>query len=357
MTDPQVHMPPSGVADAAPSRRLAKAQAWTVTALLTLLTVVSFVDRQVLALLVDDLKADLKISDIQFGVLIGPAFIITYNLLLMPAAFLIDRWNRKLLLIFGCVLWTAMTALSAFAQSYEQLVTLRLGLAVGEAFLGPIAISIIGDLFSRDERSLPTAVFVAGGTVGTTSATFFSALAYEWAMSIHLVLLTIGVAAPWRLTLIAVAMPAAILGVLFTLFAREPMRDTADPGDRPDAVSLGTHTRSHGVIYLPACLAAGLVLMSSSAINIWGPAFLMRAHGLTQVEAGYLLGATSLVVSVTGLLSFPILARWRARSRPRSTAMTEISAAATACAIPGLALAGLSGTLWISMAGVGMSLG
>lgn len=338
-----------------------KVEAWTVTILLTLLTVVSFVDRQVLALLVDDLKIDLGISDMQFGILIGPAFIFTYNILLFPLAFLIDKWNRKLLLLCGCVLWASMTALSAFAQSYEQLIIFRLGLAVGEAFLGPISVSLIGDLFSREKRSLPTAIFVAGGTVGTTSATFFSAMAYQWATSTHLVLPFVGVASPWRLTLLAVAFPAFVLGVLFIFLAKEPVRETVPPtssGERGGSIAaVKAHVVSHGAIYLLMCLSTGLALMSSSAINIWGPAFLMRAYGIAQVEAGYLLGGISIVVSVSGLLSFPYLVQWRARNRTRSVAMAEVATWATVCAIPGFALAGLSNSLPYCLAGAGLALG
>lgn len=334
-----------------------KVQAWTVTLLLTLLTVVSFVDRQVLALLVDDLKLDLGITDMQFGVLIGPAFIFTYNLLLFPLAFLIDRWNRKLLLICGCALWASMTALSAFAHTYEQLVIFRLGLAVGEAFLGPISVSLIGDLFARDKRALPTAIFVAGGTVGTTSATFFSALAYQWAASTHMVLPGIGVAEPWRLTLLGVAMPAFLLGIIFIFLAREPARERVTSEIARQGTALKDHVKSHGAIYLLMWLSTGLALMSSSAINIWGPAFLMRAYGIGQVDAGYLLGGISIVVSVTGLLSFPYLVQWLSRTRSRSVAMTEVATWATAIAIPGLALAGLSGSLFFCMAGVALTLG
>lgn len=335
---------------------LHRQRAWIMVWLLTGMTVVSFVDRQVLALLVEDLKSDLDITDLQFGLLAGPAFIVAYNIMLIPLAMLVDRANRKRLLLGGCILWSLMTLASAFAHSFGELLVLRGGLAVGEALLAPIAISLIGDLFERPARALPTVIFVTGSTVGTTSATFFSAMAYQAVEQMHVNLPFVGLAHAWRLTLIAVALPGFVLAAAFAIAGREPKRGGGDPIRDGASVTLRQHLASHGSAYFLVCTAAGCAMLASTGLNIWGPAYLMRRFGYAQVEAGYLLGGVSAVMGVIGLLTFPRLSRLLARGRRIDLGMADHMMISIVVAIPGLLLIGFGGNITTVILGAALAL-
>ena len=330
------------------------ARAWITVFILSLLSVVSFVDRQVLALLVDDLKRDMGLTDLQFGLLLGPAFIVAYNLMLFPLAWLVDRSDRKLLLLVGCLLWSAATFASGLAKDFHHLIVLRSGVAIGEAVLAPIAISLIGDLFGAERRALATAIFVAGSTIGATSATLFSALAYQLVSVAHVALPGLGPMHPWRLTLIAVSVPGLCLGTLFALVAHVPRRAArATSGERG---SIYAHLASHGFVYVLACLTAGLLLLASTGLNLWGPAYLMRRFALSQVAAGYLLGTISLVAGATGLIAFPLIARRLARGGSLSMAMARLTCIALVLSLPGLALFGFGPDLPWCLVGAGSAL-
>lgn len=330
--------------------------AWITVAILALLSVVSFVDRQILVLLVEDLKTDLAITDIQFGFLVGPVFIITYNLVLIPLSLLVDRVNRKYLLLAGCLVWSTMTLASGFATSYQSLILFRSGLAIGEALLAPVAISIIGDLFAVEKRALPTAIFVAGSTIGAASATLFGAMAYSAFGDLNPVFPGFGPLHAWRMTLIAVAAPSFVLGIAFLLMGANPARGRIDPLPIAENGQFQQHLRDRGLLYLLVCLATGLCLLAGAGINVWLPAYLMRHFGLDQVGAGYMLGSVATLAGVLGLLGFPFIANWRARTRDRSIAMTDVAILSLAVAIPGLILVGVAPSLELCLAGTALAL-
>lgn len=331
-------------------------RAWITVAILALLSVTSFVDRHILVLLVEDLKTDLAITDMQFGFLVGPVFIITYNAVLIPLSFLVDRTNRKYLLLAGCLIWSVMTLASGFATSYEHLIIFRSGLAIGEALLAPVAMSIIGDLFTVNKRALPTAIFVAGSTVGSTSATVFGAMAYSAFGDLNPVFPGFGPLHAWRMTLIAVAVPSFLLGIAYLLVGANPTRGQADPSAIAQSGLLQRHLRDRGLVYLLTCLITGLGMLAGAGIHVWQPAYLMRHFGLDQVEAGYMLGSVWTIAGVVGLLSFPPIANWRARARDRSVAMADVTILSLVIAIPGLILVGAAESLALCLAGTALAL-
>ena len=288
-------------------------RAWAVTCVLAALSACSFLDRQVLALLLPDLHRDLHISDMQFGVLAGPAFILVYNCTLLPAAFLIDRWNRKRIICIGVFIWTTMTIGSAFASTFQEMIILRAGLAFGEALLGPAAISLIGDLFLRLDRPLPTAVYIMGSVVGNTGSAMLSAGTLQLAVFLSRIAPHWVVFSPWRMTLIGVGLPGFLLGILLLIVGREPPRRLVR--DEKYAASLLEHIRRRGALYSGAFIGLGLLGTVSAIIAIWGPSYLMRNFNLSQVVAGYTLGGVSLVAGIAGTVALPTIFRDRFRER------------------------------------------
>ena len=135
--------------------------AWYIIGLLCALQVTTYVDRLALTLLVQPIKSDLHITDTQMGLLMGPAFAFVYAVVAFPLAWGIDRLNRKWIVVAGVALWSTCTSASAFAPNFPTLFALRMGLGVGEAVLNPAVVSLIGDLFVRERRNTPAAVFGA----------------------------------------------------------------------------------------------------------------------------------------------------------------------------------------------------
>ncbi|WP_170287443.1 MFS transporter [Halioglobus maricola] len=323
-------------------------RAWAVSIVLALLSVVSFLDRQVLAVLVSDIRSELLITDVQLGWLMGPAFFIVYNVTLIPAAFVVDRWNRKWLITLGVVIWSVLTVGSGFAQSYEQLLWLRAGVAFGEALLGPAAISMIGDMFERNDRPLPTAAYVAGSTVGSTGSALMSAMVLQWVSGLHVILPWIGAAEPWRLTLIGVGVPGLVLALVFVLASKEPPREDLGRIDTDSKSLTLTHLKSYGWFYTCAFLGLALLLMNLASIALWAPTFFARTFDLTAIEAGYRVGLAALVGGVSGTIVLPAIIRYLIRSK-RIDAMVNLVMLCIVGAAGSAYFAGNSGNIIVAM--------
>ena len=141
--------------------------AWGMVALLTLAYLFSYIDRTVLGLLVQPIKADFALSDAQIGLLLGPAFAVFYATMGLPLGWLVDRKSRTRLIAAGVVIWSLATAASGLARSFTQLFLVRMTVGVGEAVLSPAAFSIIGDSFPPERRARPIAAYSMAITLGS----------------------------------------------------------------------------------------------------------------------------------------------------------------------------------------------
>lgn len=192
--------------------------------LLTVAYVFNFVDRYILSLLVEPIKADLGLSDTQMALLIGPAFAVLYGVAGLPLGWLADRGRRTLILGSGVALWSLATAASALARSYGQLFLARVGVGVGEATLNPCALSMISDSFPPERRGRPIAFFTGAQSIGAGLAALGGAAILAWAASMDkLELPWLGEVQPWQFTFVVVGLPGLLLALLL-LVAREPAR-------------------------------------------------------------------------------------------------------------------------------------
>jgi hypothetical protein len=316
--------------------------------LLALLSTFSFLDRNVLALLLPDVKHDIGITDVEFGFLAGPCFIIVYNVTLIFGSLVVDRWNRKLLIVIGAVIWSAMTIASAAANSYTELLICRAGLSFGEALLGPSAISLIGGLFERTERPLPTAIYIAGSVIGVTGSTMISAMVLQTGALASNSLVALGLHDAWRLALVSIGLPSLVTATLLLVIGREPARVALDFSAGCTGETLVDHLRSHARLYGGIFLGYGMLGTISVAIVTWGPTHLIRYFGLSQVRAGYLLGLPILICSVIGTLTLPIVFRRFIRIG-RADHMVTLAAATILGASVLAALGGTAGTLSVCL--------
>ncbi|WP_374395491.1 spinster family MFS transporter [Sphingopyxis sp.] len=153
-------------AGAPPAGPQASGYSWYVLFVLVVVYILNFIDRQILSILAVDIKADLGLTDGDLGFLGGAAFAVFYALFGIPLGRLADNWNRKKLLAIGLTLWSAMTALSGFAQTQLTLTLARMGVGVGEATASPTAYSLISDYFPKRQRATALAVYSSGLYIG-----------------------------------------------------------------------------------------------------------------------------------------------------------------------------------------------
>ena len=235
---PRVEYPPGG-------------RAWYMVGLLTIAYVVSFVDRNILGLLIDPIKADLGLSDLQIGLVLGPAFAIFYATMGLPLGYLADRRRRTWIVAAGVAVWSAATAFSGLARNFVQLFIARMSVGVGEATLSPCAMSLIADSYPEERRGKPIAVYSSAISLGSGLAALLGAGVLAWANSNEqTVLPLVGSVTAWQLAFIVVGLPGLLLSLLF-LGLPEPKRILA--GAQQAHAHLGhmfAHVGQHAAIYL-----------------------------------------------------------------------------------------------------------
>jgi len=286
--------------------------AWYVVGLLSALYAVSFLDRGIMALVIQPVASDLALNDAQMGVILGVGFAAMYALMGVPAAQLIDQKGRKTIIVIGVVIWCLGTIASAFASDFLLLTVCRASVASGEAVLTPAAISLIADLFAPNRRALPMSIYASmatvmtGGTLLLGGAALHLATAYTHATGL----------APWRGTLFLVGLPGLALIAVFALTVREPARAgiaSAAGGDGASLRELWSHLRLRWRFYVPFYLGASLLVMYAYAQSSWLPTLLIRVHRVSPENSAYLL-ALATPIALMGTFFFPLLARRLDRS-------------------------------------------
>ncbi len=199
---------------------------WYALSILVLVYVLNFVDRNIISILAEDIKADLGLRDDQIGFLYGTAFGVFYALFGIPLGKLADSWHRVRLMSAGLAIWSAFTALSGFARSFAVLSVARVGVGVGEATASPSAYSLISDWFPKRMRATALAIYSSGLYVGGgVSLLIGGAIVERWNSS-YPVDAPFGLAG-WQAAFVIVGLPGIVLALLvFTL--REPLRGESE---------------------------------------------------------------------------------------------------------------------------------
>ncbi len=245
-----------------------------VLALLTLGYVFNFVDRQVMTILLEPIKAEFGASDAQMGLLSGLAFALFYATLGIPVARLADRWSRRNVLAISMATWSVVTALCSTASSFVHLALLRIGVGIGEAGGTPPSQSLITDYFPPERRAFAQGVFAIAPNIGILVGLFGGALIAE--------------ALGWRAVFLVFGLPGVALSVLLYLTLKEPLRPPPDTLDRSLWSAMDDIVKLPGFVWIAA--GVGFAGMSGYGLGVWSPSFLVRVHGMTLVEAGLWLG-------------------------------------------------------------------
>lgn len=196
---------------------------WLLVVLLTMGYIFSFVDRYILGLLIEPIKAEFGLSDRAIGYLLS-AFTWVYGFVGLFMGWLVDRGRRTWIVAIGMALWSAATVATGMAKTFGQLFVARMGVGVGEATLSPATFSMIGDSFPPEKRGKPIAFYSSALPIGAGIASLLSGAVIAWtAASGSQSLPLLGELSPWRFTLVIVGLPGLIFSVVF-FFLREPVR-------------------------------------------------------------------------------------------------------------------------------------
>lgn len=315
---------------------------WRTLVLLIAASAFSFLDRQILSLLVPALKRDWGLSDFALGALQGVAFAVFYAVAAVPIGWLADRANRARLLAAGIALWSVCTAASGLASGLAGLFAARLGVGVGEAVLTPTATSLLAALFPGPRLPLALGWFGVGVPAGAALAYVAGGAALKAADGAPGV--TIGPLAwpgGWHLVFPIVGLPGLVLAGLCLVLIPEPAR--ARPARLPP---LAPFVRPRAGLAAWLVTGLGLITAAGFASLFWLPGFLARAHGWPAPRAALLLGAALLLLNAPGgVLCGALSARLRARGVVEAPLLVMAGAAlvggvasATAYLAPGLPL-------------------
>ncbi|AZN50007.1 MFS transporter [Pseudomonas aeruginosa] len=283
----------------------------------------------------------------------GAGFAILYSLSGVPIAHLIDKGNRKRIVACGVLFWSLMTAASAFTTEFTSLMICRAGVAIGEAVLTPAAISLIGDMFSRKDRALPTSCYMATSNIMATGSFLLGALVYDISSSQQM----LPTMDPWRMTLLIVSLPGIILAGVVALTIREPARvnDNEDAPQSDSAAAVLRFLKNNARTFLPFFIGTGLISSLTLGIMSWAPTLLVRIHGLQASEASYIFGAFGMPASLLGTFTLPWLAT-RLQERGRHDAVMLVLMLCVLLPIPAIVHGMLSPHYWAMVLGLVMTM-
>ncbi len=276
---------------------------WYVVFLLTLASTLSFIDRQILNVMIGPIKRDLGgLSDTQISLIIGLAFSTVYSLTTLPLARIADRWNRRNVIAAGIFSWSLATAFAGMANTFWQLFGARMGVGIGEASLGPATTSMLADYF--EEYRLPlaygivaTAPFIGSGLASMVGGPLIDYLETQP----QLVLPLFGEMYSWQTVLVLVGLPGILLAVImFTIAEPERVGAGADKTEGYSYKELWAFCMERKK-YLSLHFVAFLCLsIQGFAFLTWVVEFFVRTHGWSRTEIGITYGAIALVVGILG---------------------------------------------------------
>lgn len=277
-------------------------RAWAMVGVLMLAYVLSFIDRQILGLLVEPISRDLQLSDTEFSYLQGLSFALFYTVCGIPIARLADTRSRRRIVAGGVGLWSLMTAVCGLARHYPQLLLARMGVGVGEATLSPSAYSLIVDSFPPARRATALGTYTMGIYLGSGLAFGFggAAIAYMTAQG-NLQLPLLGSLRPWQsvfLLLGALGLPVTVL----ILLIREPARIGAGAGQALPWGAAGRWLAGNRATLALMYLGFALMSFASYGAGAWAPSVFIRVHGWSPAQTGLVYGAAIGVFGAAGSL-------------------------------------------------------
>jgi predicted MFS family arabinose efflux permease len=260
-------------------------RARAVLALLLFAYILNFLDRQILGILGPSIKADLHLSDTEFGAIGGLAFALLYALLGVPLAFLADRTSRSTVVTGSLAVWSAFTALCGIATGYWSLFLFRLGVGVGEAGGVAPSYALIADYFPPERRARALAIFSLGVPIGLGSGSFIGAYLASWF--------------GWRTAFLVMGIAGILLAPVVKYFVRDLPRPAATAGAAPLTAVFPLIARKP-TFWLMA-FAASMSSLCGYGLALWTPSVLIRSYGLSLTQTGNFFASLLIIGGCTGV--------------------------------------------------------
>jgi MFS family permease len=288
--------------------------AWYTVGVLMLAYTNSFIDRQILSLLIEPIRRDLQINDTQVSLLAGIAFTIFYTLMGVPIARLSDQKNRRTIIIIGITFWSLMTATCGMAKQYWHLFIARMGVGVGEATLSPAAMSIISDYFPVTKLARAISVYSMGVYFGAGLALIIGGFVVQLVSQAgNVTLPLVGEVYPWQVTFFVVGLLGLpIILLLFTV--REPLRrgaaKTREGANASSLPELKKFVRLNLRTLTFHFLAFSFIGIGIAGFMVWTPTLFIRTWGWQASEIGFAYGFILFFGGTSGVYAGGFLADW-----------------------------------------------
>lgn len=326
--------------------------------------ILNFVDRTIINILTEPIKASFQVEDWQMGLLGGPAFAVLYTLLGIPIARAAERFHRVWIIAASVALWSLMTALCGLAFSFLVLFIFRIGVSIGEAGCTPPAQSLIADYFRPESRATAVSIyalgvplggmfaavfggFIAGNLDGSNVNAFLGTLGWGWAQA----LLDWDQIEGWRVAFILVGIPGVLVAILVKATIKEPPRGYTDPAalQNQEQVGFGEVLRilSKKPTYWHVVFGATIASFVGYGVAQFTTSFLIRTHGLTIQDAALLFGVIVGLMAAIGVFSSGWLADKFAQRHP--TALAWLPALGMGLSVPFYAVGFLADNLWVAL--------
>ena len=328
-------------------------RAWYAVTILSLVSMMSNIDRGVINLLISPIKRDMDLSDTAVSLLVGAMFSVVYVVFSFPLARLADVKSRKIILTLGLAVWSLATVLCGLAQTLWQLFVARGMVGAGESVKGPCSMSMITDLVPEQKLPRAFAIFQLGITGGMAAAMVVGG--FLLALFAHMPPLTLPghiVVRDWHMVFLVTGSPGLLLALVMAFTVREPARQNrATKGSVPLKEVVRFLFLNRG-LYLPLFLSIAIASTETYGLQSWRPSFLERTYGWGPAQAGPLLGGMLLIATPSGRWFGTLLAEHLYRKRPkdamiRSCLWSQLIATPFAIVMP------LMPTPWLAL-GVGL---
>jgi len=290
--------------------------AWYVVSLSMVLYVLSFMDRQIIAVLVEPIKADLGLSDVQISIVGGFAFVLFYATVGVFVGRLADSLNRPLLIGVGVFIWSLTTAMCGYATKFSHLLILRMGVGLGESALLPSTLSLLSNYFPPKRLATPTSVFMLGAPIGIGLSFIAGGYLYRFAQEVmskpeSKEYMIIGGMAPWQLVLLTLGLIGILLStLLFTI--KEPRNSKQRAaGKKANLISASkaasvsevkqyclSNWRAIGGLYI----GMSFISLASYSQGFWDITFLSRTYDWDPATGGMSYGMVQLVAGLLGAI-------------------------------------------------------
>lgn len=260
------------------------AYSWYALAVLTAVYILNFLDRQLIYILFTPIKQEMKFTDLQLALLGTTSFVIFYTLLGVPFGRLADRVSRRKMIGTGLAVWSLFSGLTGLADSFWTIFFCRVMVGVGEATLGPAALSLLSDYFPPRMRATVQSIYSSGIAIGGGLAFFLGG----WIGQVH----------GWRNAFFFLGFPGLALAALVFLLCEEPRGRTEPVANAPTDWRALFRSKPLMFVYF----GYALVGLASNNLGIWGAAFYARVHEISLLKIGFAAGLISIFVGIPAMV-------------------------------------------------------